>query len=287
MRLVVFALTMALAAVVAANAQQGGRFSARVDAVRVDVLVTEGGKPVQGLTASDFELRDNGVLQQLDVADPDTMPVNAILALDLSASVEGERLTHLRQASHALLGALAPGEQASLVAFNHQVTLESDLTANLAAVGTALDRAGTDGRTSLIDAVYASLIVGESDAGHSLVLAFSDGQDTASWLTAARVIDIGKPGVAVVYGVSVRNPDSVGDDKFMRDVTTATGGSVIEVESTRNLSTEFVRILNEFRHRYLLRYSARGVSRTGYHKLEVRVKGRNVKIKARPGYQAG
>ena len=175
-------LLVVLAAVVAVHAQ-GARFSARVDAVRVDVLVTEGGKPVQGLTAADFELRDNGVLQQVDVADPDTMPVNAILALDLSASVEGERLTHLRQAGHALVGALAPGEQASLVAFNHQVTLESDLTTDLAAVGTALDRAGTRGRTSLIDAVYASLIVGESDAGHSLVLAFSDGQDTASWLT--------------------------------------------------------------------------------------------------------
>ena len=102
------------------------------------------------------------------------------------------------------------------------------------------------------------------------------------------MIDIGKRGFAVVYGVSVRNPlTASATTGFLRDVTAATGGSVIEVESTRNLSAEFVRILNEFRHRYLLRYSASGVSRTGYHKLEVRVKGRNVKVKARPGYQAG
>ena len=37
-------------------------FTSRIEAVRVDVLVTENGRPVQGLTPADFEVLDNGVV---------------------------------------------------------------------------------------------------------------------------------------------------------------------------------------------------------------------------------
>jgi hypothetical protein len=37
----------------------------------------------------------------------------------------------------------------------------------------------------------------------------------------------------------------------------------------------------------LISYSPRGVSSGGWHRVEVRVKGRNANVKARPGYLAG
>jgi hypothetical protein len=41
---------------------QTPKFRSRTAAVRVDALVTDGRHPVAGLTAANFELRDNGVL---------------------------------------------------------------------------------------------------------------------------------------------------------------------------------------------------------------------------------
>jgi hypothetical protein len=76
-------------------------FSSHTLGVRVDVLVTDGRNPVGGLTAADFELRDNGVVQTIDVADSD-VPVNAVLALDTSASTAGQRQKDLIAASQAL-----------------------------------------------------------------------------------------------------------------------------------------------------------------------------------------
>jgi hypothetical protein len=58
------------------------------------------------------------------------------------------------------------------------------------------------------------------------------------------------------------------------------------VDKTANLSAIFVRVLEEFRHRYLVSYTPRGVPRDGWHRLTVRVK-RNGSVKARPGYLAG
>jgi hypothetical protein len=75
--------------------------------------------------------------------------------------------------------------------------------------------------------------------------------------------------------------------EFTEELAELTGGSRIELESTRDLSATFVRILNEFRQRYLVSYTPRGVTKEGWHRLQVRVKGRRLTIRARPGYLAG
>jgi hypothetical protein len=75
---------------------------------------------VGGLTAADFELRDNGVVQTIDVADSD-VPVNAVLAPDTSASTAGQRQKDLIAASQALLDGLKPADRAALTTFSHAV----------------------------------------------------------------------------------------------------------------------------------------------------------------------
>src|SRR5574339_30707 len=101
-QLVMMSVAVQLGSVVAPSAQQP-TFSTRREAVRVDALVTDRGKVVTGLGASDFEVRDNGVLQTVDLVSFQQIPLNVFLALDTSASVSGERLTHLQTAGHALL----------------------------------------------------------------------------------------------------------------------------------------------------------------------------------------
>src|SRR6185295_11972252 len=53
-------------------------FSSRVEAVRVDVLMTDNGQPVRGLGLPDFEVRDNGVLQQVDLVSFEQIPLNVV-----------------------------------------------------------------------------------------------------------------------------------------------------------------------------------------------------------------
>jgi Mg-chelatase subunit ChlD len=128
-------------------------------------LVSEGGMPLKGLTAADFEVLDNGVRQPVDLISFEQIPVNLILALDMSDSVAGERLDHLRAAGRAALTALQPRDRASLVTFSHQVTLAAPLSTDLDSVGRALDEATGSGVTSLVDGVFAGVMVGEGDIG--------------------------------------------------------------------------------------------------------------------------
>jgi Ca-activated chloride channel homolog len=259
-------------------------FSAKTEAVRVDVLVTENGRPLPGLKPSDFELLDNGVSQAIDLVSFEQVPPNVILTLDMSGSVAGARLEYLRDAGRALVAALKKEEQAALITFSHVVTLRSNLTNDFGRVRAGLEAAEPSGGTDLVDASFAGIMLGESDVGRSLLLVFSDGVDTASWLALGAVLDVARRSDAVVYGISagrLRRGD------FLHDLADLTGGEVYQVESTADLGPTFVGVLEEFRHRYLLSYSPTGVSKDGWHRLEVRVKRRGVTVKARPGYLAG
>ena len=267
----------------AAVATQEPAFSSKVEVVRVDVLVTDRGQAMRGLQGRDFDLLDNGVPQQVDLVSFDEIPLNLVFVLDMSSSVVGDRLDHLRAGARTVLSGLKREDQAALITFSHMVVRGSDLTTSLDQVRAALDRPLARGETALVDAVYTGMTVGESDVGRALVIVFSDGLDTASWLSPTSVLDTAKRSDVVVYAVAVGGSPKT---SFLRELSELTGGRLLDAGSTQNLGATFVTILNEFRQRYLVSYSPRGVSKDGWHRLDVRVNGRKAVVKARPGYLA-
>jgi Ca-activated chloride channel family protein len=254
-----------------------------VELVRVDVLVSDRQGPVVGLTANDFEVRDNGVLQEITTTSAGEVPLNIVLVFDISTSIDADRLDHLRRAGRSVLDGLQAGDRAALVTFSHRVIERRSLTSDVDALRGSLDALDPSGRTALVDGAYAGLAVARSETGRSLVIVFSDGLDTASWLTEEQVLDTAQRAEAVVYGVSV---GPLLDRSFLQSLTETSGGRLFPVESTSNLHGLFLAILQEFRHRYLLGYTPQGVKPQGYHRLEVRVKRRGLTVRARPGYDA-
>jgi VWFA-related protein len=263
-------------------AAQRLKFSVAAEEVRMDVLVTENNKPVAGLSAADFEVLDNGVRQEIRSATLQKQtPISATLVFDMSSSVVGQLLEHLKEAADGFLGNLSNEDYAALVMFNNGVFLGSRPTHDFAQVKLALDQAQPFGRTSLIDASYAGLVLAESRPDQPLLIIFSDGLDTFSWLTSEAVFDTAKSNDAVVYAVAT---DGLPNKTFLHNLTRLTGGFLLEAGSTSDLPALFLGILNEFRQRYLVSYTPRGVSGSGWHRVDVQVKNRQAKVRARPGY---
>jgi VWFA-related protein len=256
-------------------------FSSRIEEIRVDVLATRGHQPVNGLTPADFEIRDNGVLQQITHATFENVPLNVVLALDGSNSVTGDRDRHLQAAGRELLAHLETADQAALVSFGDAVIVRSALTRDLGAVRSALDAEPPHGNTALVDASQTALLLAESQPGRALVLVFTDGVEVSSFLEADAALGTARRSAAVAYAVV---PAQVAGLPFLRNLTDATGGEIIPLESTADLDAAFARVLDQFRRRYLLSYTPQGVERGGWHRLDVRVKQRGVQVKARPGY---
>jgi VWFA-related protein len=274
-------------------------FRAVANVVRVDTLVTERGKPLSKLKAEDFELYDNGVKQTVTAASIEDVDVDVVLVLDTSRSVAGTRLQALRDAAGALVRNLRDGDRAAVVTFASGVTVNAPLTTDHTAVSRALEIAEARGATSLVDAAWTSVLLAHGNDRPTLVLIFSDGVDTASWLRTPPVLELASRANLVVDAVVAGGARLIGQrgkppqagapadarlEDFLVDVTQATGGSVVDGSSGSRLEGAFVAALKEFRTRYQLSYTPTDVDRPGWHALDVRVHKSGATIRARPGY---
>jgi VWFA-related protein len=253
-------------------------FKSGIEVVELDVSVTRGGQPVQGLTARDFALTDNGVAQEVRSVTLDRLPLSVTMVLDTSESVAGDRLAHLVQAGEGLTAALRPDDRAALITFSNLVDLRVPMTGQMTDVQSALRAIRGAGATALRDAVHLALELQPHDRTRPLVLVFTDGRDTTSWLTEDAVVDSARRIGVVVHAVRVES------DKFLDRLADSSGGRTWSATSDRQLRELFTRALDEMRARYLLAYTPHGVSGPAWHDLKVRLKNGRADITARPGY---
>jgi len=276
-------LSLALLSTTGSAAAQGPTFKGGTERVRVDVLVTDDDEAVMGLGARDFRVLDNGVVQKVELLEAGG-PIKVLLVLDTSSSVKGARSEQLVAASGKLLDALKPADQVGLVTFSERLDELVPLTTEHDRVRDMMSRVRPGRRTALFDAVFAGLSMGAGDSGRWLVLVFSDGRDTASWLPPRRVLDAARRSSLVVCGVTV-GEGSNASRLFIDSIADITGGRLAAATSDHELSRLFVDVLNEFRSRYVLTYVPEGVKRgDGWHTLEVKLPRARGRVTARRGY---
>jgi len=283
------------------------QFRTGVDAVRVDVLVTDGNRPLAGLVAADFDLRDAGVVQTIESVAVDDVPISMMLVLDTSQSVAGGTLARLIEGVRSALGLLTPQDRAAVMTFASDIRLVHDWSWDLGAAKNSVTTVPAGGGTSLWDATFAGLTHADtSPTVRRLVLVFSDGSDTTSWLPRRPVIEKARHTDAVVYAVSLRSQASAPagatlmgrsgielstkeapmwlDTGFLEEVAEATGGTEYLIQNSDDLRGAFGKIVTEFRTRYVLTYTPRGVDQHGWHPVDVKLKARRGTVRARRGY---
>ncbi len=292
-----------------ASAQQPIPFRSSAEAVRVDVEVRNGRSPVAGLIASDFELRDSGVLQRIEAISLADVPLSVLLAFDVSRSVAGETLAQLKAAARAVVGAMRTDDQAALLVFSERVGLKTGWTDDRARLESAIGHLTASGATALRDGLFAAIALQQEAKGRTLIVVFSDGEDTSSWLPATAVITAARETDAVVYAVTsrpladgrmdrglmealraemkrrVETQPALFPQMLLARVAEDTGGQLLAIERTKELPSTRARILGDFKSRYMLSYSPSGVAASGWHPLEVTLKrGRRGTVQARRGY---
>jgi VWFA-related protein len=253
-------------------------FRSGIEVVELDVSVMRGGQPVSGLRAGDFTLTDNGVAQRLESVTLDRLPLSITLLLDTSDSVAGDRLSHLVQAGEGLAAALRHGDRASLITFSNVVDVRVPMTDNVDEVRASLQTMHGAGATALRDAVHLGLELQPHDRTRPLLLVFTDGRDTASWLAEKDAIDSARRTGVVVHVVRVES------DAFLDKLVETSGGRSWSATSDRQLRELFSRALEEMRARYLLTYTPAGVQSPGWHDIKVRLKNGRGDVTARQGY---
>ena len=275
------------------------QFRSGTELVLIDVEVTRDGRPVERLSASDFELHDQGVRQTIREVSVDAVPVSLLLTLDVSGSVADGTIQQLKAAAAAAIDALGSADTAALTAFADSIALLSDWTSERRPLASAIDGLRAEGATALYDAVFASLMLRPAAPRRMLLLIFSDGIDTTSWLDAASVLAAARRTDVVVYAVSSTEAITRDDARlsrafdraptlfpavFLRRLADDCGGVTIDLNHPTDLPELFHRIVREFKQRYVISYSPQGVRPGGWHEVVVSLPRHEGLVRARRGY---
>jgi VWFA-related protein len=264
-------------------------FRTAIDSVTVDVSVQQRGRPVTDLTAADFELRDNNVVQQIGDVSREALPIDVTLIVDLSSSVEGPLLASLTRAVDAIGAELRPTDRAQIITFSeriHQALALSPAGGRLSA-----SLGPPQGLTSLIDAVAVSVIAPTDPDRRRMAIVFTDGRDMTSFLDESSTIEVARRSGMTVFAVAVtggtqRVKQPAANAKFFEALTADTGGEFAVLQRDEDLGQTFVRAVQDFRTSYVLRYVVSpGLERRGWHDLSVKVTRRGTyEVRARKGY---
>jgi hypothetical protein len=137
------------------------------------------------------------------------------------------------------------------------------------------------GDTALNDAAHAAMLVGSAATGRPIVILFSDGEDTTSFVDDAAVLETARRTGSVVCAVTLGERGGV-----LPKLAELTGGVFVKETSLERVAARFTVLLECFRRRYLISFTPTGVAGDGWHTLTVRVKGGG-QVRARTGYWAG
>jgi hypothetical protein len=75
--------------------------------------------------------------------------------------------------------------------------------------------------------------------------------------------------------------------RALRQIAEVTGGRLWWAESSSQLAGAFGAVGAAMNERYVLRYEPHGVTRPGWHRIQLRLRGRKGDVRARRGYWVG
>ena len=257
-------------------------FRTRIERVRVDATVVDRGRPLAGLTAADFEVKDNGtIVRDLEVATTQgSVGVAIALGLGFSARPEGQK--QLVAACHALASALEPGDRAWLVTFGYRFALKAGPLSDAAEIQRLIAHIRPENGAAMWDAMFGAVSLAATHFGRSTVVVMSDGVDRGSWLREDRAVEVLRRSDVVVNGV--RPSGVVYGINALEAAAKATGGVVFYAERRDGLERQFSEFLQQFRRGYVLSYTPPAGSEKGWHDISVRLKNRRGTVRARDGY---
>ena len=279
-------------------------FRSGASMVAVSVTVLDGSKPVGGLTRTDFEVYEDGVQQQVQFFESHSVPLDVILLLDTSSSMS-DKIEVVHDAARGFMKGLRPGDRGAVVTFADSVNVVQDLTSDLAAIETAINKTQAKGATALRTAIYVALkqfglsAAVSGDVRRQAIAVLSDGEDTKSVVSFDDVMALARGLGVNIYTIALRSSlptDGVarGQKQFsradygMKMLANETGGQAFFPETVHQLKDVYQSIGGELSAQYSIGYSPSNQRNDGrFRRILVRlISNPALKLRARSGYTA-
>jgi Ca-activated chloride channel family protein len=273
------------AAAGSARAGSNADFQATARLVEVYATVTVGnGEYADGLSRADFAVFDNGEPAPVAAFDSNAAGVSVALLLDASGSMTGA-LSTVRKSAFALAGNLRPADSVAVYSFGNSVSELQAWTADKDAAKRAILGVRLQDATELHDALVRVIHEMSERNGKKAIVVFTDGHDTASALNAEAVVrrarETGIPVYTIAHGEALTHPGFL---NHLEKIAASTGGWAFAIRERSEIAPAFKRISEDLSHGYLLAFRPDEDPQRAWHRIQVRVRGKDRRVRAREGY---
>jgi Ca-activated chloride channel family protein len=299
----------------------------RVETNLTNVFFTAADKQkrfVSNLKREDVRILEDGTPQEIFTFQPNSdLPLSLAILIDTSGSEE-RTLPEEKAAARAFLeSVMRPAkDEAAVVSFTGEVTLEQGLTGNVARLRRAIDQvefvppsgyigggivvggtppiSGTQqtlaGSTAIWDAIWATsneLLTDSAEHQRRAIILLTDGQDTISQVHMQDAISRALKAEALIYAIGIGDRYQFGiNEGALKKLTEGTGGRAYFPRNERELRDAFAQIERDLREQYLIAYSSSNKTRDGsYRRVAIEIvnpelRRENLRLNYRPGYFA-
>ena len=283
---------------------------------------------ISSLKAEDIRVLEDGQPQEIFTFQQNIeLPLSIAILIDTSISEE-RTLPDEKAAAQAFLESVmrANKDEAAIISFTGDTTLEQGFTGNIDRLRRAIDRvefippsgyvgggvivngqgtgtppiSGTNqsiaGSTAVWDAVWATseeLIGTSAEHTRRAIILLTDGDDTSSQMKIHEAIERAQKADALIYAIGIGDRYTFNvNEGALRKIAEQTGGRAYFPQHERDLRDAFAQIQKDLREQYLVAYSPTNKTRDGsYRKIEIQVvnpslKQQNLKLNYRAGYFA-
>ena len=294
----------------------------KVDVNVVNILASvhdKKGALINSLQKDDFQLFEDGQQQTIKYFTKETdLPLTIGMLVDVSGSQANLIDIERRAASDFFRAVLHKKDVAFLISFGADSELLQDITGSPRLLQEGLNRlrlnagtsyggggpvptANTPRGTVLFDAVsLAATDRLQKEVGRKVIVLITDGGDQGSTFTIKRAIEDAQKADAVIYSIYYVDPSAyyghrggfgiggdAGCESCLKQMSEETGGRVFKVDRSHTLQDAFNQLQDEMRSQYAIGWTPANDRKDGaYHKLEIKVADKNMKVQARKGYYA-
>jgi len=281
------------------------QFRSGIQMVPLTVTVTNrAGRPVSGLTSSEFTIFEDGARQTLSYFSTVESPVDVAFLLDTSSSMNRE-LPLAREAACGLARRLRAGDRGAVAGVAESMFEAQPLTTDVASVERAIRSIHASGATAIYEAVY--ILLREFERGNrntpelrrKAIVLLSDGLDNASRIEFDDLLDSVRRSDVVIYVVlldrdlrnamgSSESASAVQAEFAMRSLARDSGGRMFTPQSGAELSGIYDTIAYELGNQYVLGYiPTRQDSDGSFRRIAVHVRHPDAaQARTRAGYYA-
>ncbi len=246
-------------------------------------------RPV-AITRGDLVVIEDGIEQEISSFQESVDPVSIVMALDKSGSMRGQEES-VKAAAAAFIDALRPEDRLGVVGFSNGAEGLADIAPYRTWSRHAVNQYRTSGGTALYDGIGLALERLEGIKGRRAIVVMTDGKDEnaagngpGSQLTFTEIIGRLAQTDVEIYAIGLGKGV---DRQTLEHLAKITNGEAYFPSDVSQLVTDYRRVTEDIRRRYVLGWTSTNSRRDGkWRTVELRTKTNGLVLASRGGYEA-